>query len=246
MAHTTLIAGDPPGKEAELAAAFLLRTPTLSGSPDVLLVAAFHPELAALRAHLAGALDGFVGQTRVAARVVGVGLPMAAAGVALQASKLHPRSVVALGTCGAYPGSGLAIGDVIVARRIHLVDPSALEGRAEFPAPMQVVCDADGTLAESIVEATGARRADVGTTVAVTVDDATAVRIARATGSEVEHLEVHGMAMACAALELPMGAVLAVANFVGSHGRSEWRSHHNEAAARAAEVVATWLRSSPG
>ncbi|MGA7120918.1 MAG: hypothetical protein WBY94_12515 [Polyangiaceae bacterium] len=216
----------------------------MSGSPDVLLVAAFQPELAPIRPHLGGGLDGFVGPMRVAARVVGIGLPMAAAGVALHAGKLQPRAVVAVGTCGAYSGSGLAIGDVIVARRVHLVDPSALEGRAEFPAPMRVVCDSDGALAEGIVGATGIRRADVATTVAVTVDGATAVRIAGATGTHVEHLEAHGMAMACAALGMPFGAVLAVANSVGSSGRSEWRAHHVEASMRAVDVVVGWLRRS--
>jgi nucleoside phosphorylase len=212
------------------------------GPPDVLVVAAFHPELAPLRPHLGDDMDGRIGAALVAARVVGIGLPLAAAGVAIHVRDLRPRAVLATGTCGAYASSGLAIGDVVVARLVRLVAPSALEGRSEFPAPMQVVCDADAPMAESIAQATGARRADVATTLGITVDEAMAGHIARATGAHVEHLEAHAMATACAALGIPFGAVLAVANLVGANARDEWRLHHRDAAARAAEAIVQWLR----
>jgi nucleoside phosphorylase len=214
-------------------------------SPDLLLVAAFHPELAPLRAHLGDGMSGVVGRTLVAARVVGIGMPMAAAGVVIHAGELRPRAVLAVGTCGAYASSGLSIGDVVVASGGRLVDPSALEGRSEFPAPMQVAFDAHETIAESIVRETGARRAAVASTLGITVNNATAARIALTTGTNVEHLETHGMAMACAALGVPFGAVLAIANFVGTDARAEWRLHHLQAAARAAETVVQWLLSAP-
>ena len=73
------------------------------------------------------------------------------------------------------------------------------------------------------------------------MDDATASWVARATGAGVEHLEAHGMAVACAARGIPFAAALGVANRVGSSARDEWRRHHREAAAGAAAVVGAWL-----
>jgi nucleoside phosphorylase len=183
-----------------------------------------------------------MGTALVAARAVGIGLPMAAAGAAKHLGDLRPRAVVAIGTCGAYLGSGLAIGDVVVARRVRLVDPSVLDGRSQFPEPMATTIDAHASLAESIAQATGARMADVATTLSITVDDTTAEGIARAAGAAVEHLEAYAVATACAARGVPFGAVLAVANFVGGRARAEWRIHHREAASRAAEAVVQWLR----
>jgi nucleoside phosphorylase len=220
---------------------------------DVLLVAAFVPELAPLRVSLGDAMRARIGGTDVAARVVGIGLPMAAAGAAMQLAELRPRAVVAIGTCGAYAqdappgpshgtGPGLAIRDVAVARRVRLVDASVASGMAQFPEPMSIAIDTHAGLADAL-ERAGARRADVGTTLAITVDDATAGRIARAAAVQVEHLEAFGVAAACAARGVPFGAVLGVANIVGARARDEWRMHHRQAAAAAADVALRWIHA---
>jgi nucleoside phosphorylase len=222
---------------------------------DVLILAAFVPELAPLRASLGDAMRARIGATDVAARVVGIGLPMSAAGTAMQLAELRPRAVVAIGTCGAYAPDGtagasprtpapLAIRDVVVARRVRLVDASVAGGVAQFPEPMSVSIDADAGLADAL-ERAGARRADVATTLAITVDDATAARIARAAGVQVEHLEAFGVAAACAARGVPFGAVLGVANIVGARARDEWRMHRRQAAAAAAEVALRWVQAGP-
>jgi futalosine hydrolase len=224
---------------------------------DVLLLAAFVPELAPLRAVLGDGMRARVGCADVAARVVGIGLPMAAAGAAMQVAEVRPRAVVALGTCGVYAATAggasdastpLAIGDVAAARRVWLLDVGAVLGAAQFPEPMSTAVDANGALADAL-ERAGAKRADVATTLAITVDDAMATRIAHAPmqgverGSRVEHLEAFGIAAACAARGIPFAAALGVANTVGSRGRDEWRMHHRRAAAAAAEVVLRWLRA---
>jgi nucleoside phosphorylase len=178
----------------------------------------------------------------VVARAVGIGLPMAAAAGAMHLGEVQPRAVVAIGTCGAYAGSGLGIGAVVVARRVRLVDPSALQGASEFPAPMSVVTETHAPMADAIGRATGVPPADVATTLGITVDDATAARIAKTTGAQVEHLEAHGIATACAARGIPFGAVLAVANNVGARARDEWRVYHRDAARAAADVVLTWIQ----
>jgi nucleoside phosphorylase len=223
---------------------------------DILLVAAFVPELAALRASFGEGMSARIDAVDVAARVVGIGLPMAAAGTAMQLAELRPRAVVALGTCGVYPNDSLAgaaagadaspplaIGEVVVARRIRLVDASVVAGVAQIPEPMSSVIEADAALADGL-ERAGARRADVATTLAITVDDATARRMALTASVQVEHLEAFGMAAACAAQGVPFGAALGIANFVGARARDEWRVHHRQAAAAAADVALRWLRAS--
>jgi nucleoside phosphorylase len=210
---------------------------------DVLLLAAFLPELAPLRAALGDAMHGRVGAADVAARVVGIGLPMAAAGAAMQLAEMRPRVVVALGTCGVYPATApFAIGDVAAARRVHLVDVGVVLGATQFPAPMSTAIEAHTVVAGGL-ERAGGKRADVATTLAITVEDSMAARIARGPQgvAHVEHLEAFGIGAACAARGVPFAAALGVANTVGSRARDEWRMNHQQAAAAAADVVLRWL-----
>jgi nucleoside phosphorylase len=213
---------------------------------DILILAAFDPELAPLRAALGDALAAQVGALSVVARTTGIGLPAAAVGATLHLVELAPRAVVLIGTCGAYLEAHLGIGDVVVTDRLRLVDPASFDGLTEFPEPMAVAAQADPGMSAAFV-ATGARPVCVGTTLAITVDGAAAARIARGSGAEVEHLEAHGASTACAARGVPFAAVLGVANFVGPTGRAEWREHHRHAEAAAATCVVRWLESgAPG
>jgi nucleoside phosphorylase len=210
---------------------------------DVLLLAAFAPELAPLRAVLGDAMQGRVGAADVVARVAGIGLPMAAAGAAMQLAEMRPRVVVALGTCGVYRATApLAIGDVAAARRVHLLDVGVVLGATQFPAPMSTAIEAHPLVAGAL-ERAGGKPADVATTLAITVEDSMAARIAQGPQgvAHVEHLEAFGIAAACAARGVPFGAALGVANTVGARARDEWRVHHRQAAAAAADVVLRWL-----
>ena len=211
---------------------------------DILLLAAFHPELAPLRDALGDGMRARLGGRDVAARVVGIGLPMAAAGAAMQLVEMQPSAVVLLGTCGTYVGSGVAVGEVIAARRVRLADHAVAAGIAQFPDPMSVMTEVYPVTLQALLHA-GARAADVATTLAVTVDDAAAAVIARATASQVEHLEAYGVAAACAARGVPFGAALGVANTVGARARDEWRAHHRTAAAAAVDVVLRCLGDLP-
>jgi nucleoside phosphorylase len=213
---------------------------------DVLILAAFDPELAPLRAALGGGLAARLGALSIVARTTGVGLPAAAVGATLHVVELAPRAVVLIGTCGAYLEAHLGIGDVVVAGPLRLVDPASLDGKTEFPEPMAVVAQAHPPMTEAFA-VSGARPVCVGTTLAITVDGAVAATIARGSGAEVEHLEAHGVSTACAARGVPFVAVLGVANFVGPSGRAEWRQHHRAAEAAAAACVLRWLESgAPG
>lgn len=208
---------------------------------DVLIVAAFDPELGPLRAAPAfGPGHARLGGQGVASRAVGIGMPAAAAGAATAIAELGPRLVVLVGTCGAYRASGLAIGDVVVADGVRLADGFAVEGRAEFPAPMVTALASDARLRAEL-EARGARSVHLATTLGITVDDASAARVAQGTQAQVEHLEAFGVAQACAARGVPFAAVLGVANFVGCGAREEWRSNHHAAAAAVARCILRWL-----
>jgi nucleoside phosphorylase len=101
---------------------------------------------------------------------------------------------------------------------------------------MSIVTDAHPATHQALLRA-GARVADVATTLAITVDDAAAALIARASTAHVEHLEAYGVAAACAARGIPFGAALGVANYVGARAREEWRAHHRTAAAAAVDAV---------
>jgi futalosine hydrolase len=182
----------------------------------ILFLAAFAPELSAL-------------ESRLERATIGVGLVEAALGAARVIGARHPTDVVLVGTAGAYPGKGMAIGDVVIASRVLLV----AQAGALVPAmPVDVAIDERlGHVAERV------RRVTVATTLAVTTDDEVA-RLLSAKG-DVEHLEAFAVARACQEANVPFTAVLGIANVVGSRGRAEWREHHERAAAAACTVAAS-------
>jgi purine-nucleoside phosphorylase len=211
---------------------------------DVLLLGAFHPELAPLAPLLGPSMRSRVGRLEVAAAVVGIGLPVAAAGAALRLVEQPPGRVVFVGTCGAYRGGGLAIGEVAVPARVRLSSPCLVDGLAQLPEPMSSTIEADAGAVVALAGSGGRRCEVVATTLGITVDDAAAARVASVTGAAVEHLEAYAVAAACAARGVPFAAALGVANDVGSAARDQWRTHHRAAAAAAVNVVTSWLTRS--
>ncbi len=206
---------------------------------DLLVVAAFPPELAPLRDALGTDLRRRVAGLDVAAKAVGIGLATAAAGAAGRLVALRPRAVLMVGTCGAYDAVH-PVGAVVVARRVVLADSAALRGDAAFPEPMSTEVAADRAMAEGLV-ANGGTPADVATTLAITTDDALATAIAAGARCSVEHLEAYGVAAACAAENVPFVAALGVANAVGSRAREEWKRHHRAASDAAIRVLLAWI-----
>jgi nucleoside phosphorylase len=208
---------------------------------DLLVLAAFAPELAGLRSVLGEGLRHPFGGHDVAAETVGIGLATAAAGTAMRLVAYRPRGVVLVGTCGSY-GDAVALGGVAVTRRVVLAEPAVARGEAAYPEPMSTELNADPTLREAL-RAHGGRLADVATTLAVTTDDGLAARLAAFTSCQVEHLEAYGVAAACAAQGVPFIAALGVANGVGARGREEWRQNHRAASAAAIAILIAWMRA---
>lgn len=194
----------------------------------VTVVSAWEPELAPLRE----ALDA-AGVASLRLREVGVGLVDAAARAARLMADERPEAVVFMGTCGALPGSGLAVLDVVCGARTRLAC-AAGDGVALFGALAEdELGDAD-LLARA--SAAGARPVTVLTTLGVTTRDDLARTLA--SRGEVEHLEAHAVARAARLAGVPFACVLAVANPVGMGGREAFRANHHEASARAAQIVA--------
>jgi nucleoside phosphorylase len=209
---------------------------------DLLLVAAFAPELVGLEGLLGERMQAEVGGLSVVALPVGIGLVSAATGAAGRVEALKPRATVLLGTCGAYPGATLAVAEVVVAGSVALVDAAVVEGKAALPEPMSARILPHAALTAAL-GASGARRVVVATTLGLTTDDALAARIERTTGAEVEHLEAFAVGTACAGLDVPFAAVLGAANVVGAGGRTQWRSEHRRAGEAAAAFVARWVQA---
>jgi nucleoside phosphorylase len=214
---------------------------------DLLVVAAFPPELTGLEATLCLAGDGLptkVGSIVVCAAPVGIGLVEAALGTASCLHAYAARAVVLVGTCGAYSQAGLSVADVIVARSALLVEPAVVRGAAAFPEVIPVRHNAYEPIVGELA-ALGGRSVDVATTLGVTTDDTLAAQLA--SSGEVEHLEAFAVASACVKENVPFAAVLGVANRVGASGRSEWRAHHMAAGIAATRLVTRWIeKGAPG
>jgi nucleoside phosphorylase len=213
----------------------------------LLVVAAWEPELTRLRerAERAGMAPGAalfredLGMEIVLA-TLGVGLVEAAIGTTQCVARHRPTAALLVGTCGAF-APALRPGSVVAGARVRLVDAALVDGTAALPEPMPAAVAFDGDLHDVLVEA-GATSAQIANTVGITTDDALASKLASfvSPGSrpaDVEHLEAFGFARACAVAGLPCGALLGVANIVGSSGRAEWLADQTRASADAADLA---------
>jgi nucleoside phosphorylase len=225
-------------------------TPVHDTPIDLLVLAAFAPELVGLRPHLGDDLYGTLRGLVIGARTVGVGMAVAGAGAAVRLLQAKPRAVLLLGSCGIYP---CAVPyrplDVVIPSQLRLFDPTVAAGKGDFPEPMQTILMPHAPISAGLMEAGNGRtrHASVATTLAITTDDQVAERVHPATGLEAENLELFPVAHACSMTGTPFAAVLGVTNLVGSAGRSDWRKYHRDAAIAAAEVVVTWVHNgAPG
>lgn len=198
-----------------------------------LVAAAYPPELEGLTALCAEPMA----QGRVVARAVGVGLVEAAAGVERAISELQPTRIVLVGTAGCFPSSALSIGQVVVARRAHLVarEPEYL------PALLKTRADADALFAQAFSKALGAPLVEVASTLGITLADAEAARLTSQGPAQIEQLECYAVLAGALRHKLPATGVFAIANRVGSMGAAEWRQHRADAERAAIEAVARAL-----
>ncbi|MEI7703764.1 MAG: phosphorylase [Deltaproteobacteria bacterium] len=182
-----------------------------------LLLSAFAPELSGLDRDPPAGWE---------VAVAGIGALAAALGTARLLREHRPRRVLFVGTCGAYDAR-LAVGDVVAAATAIATSVEEAEGRAYRPAAETTRWPATWKLELPAH--------DVAVTPAITLSEAGAAALARV--AAVEHLELSGVFAACAAVAVPVAAVLGVANRVGPGAHTEWRRENARVSARVIEAI---------
>lgn len=210
--------------------------------PAPLLVAAAVPaELARLEGELDQARAtrlaglpltlGRLGGRGLALLVTGVGPVEAAAALGAALPCLRPRGLVVVGSGGAFPGSGLAKGDLALAASETWAqlgrEPETSGGPAE-PLPFQpqrIETDAELLAAVSGAAAHLGLPLAAGpfvTTATVTTRPATAAQVRAALAALVENMEGYAAARAARIHGVPFVELRGVSNAVGEADRARW------------------------
>lgn len=213
---------------------------------DILAVAAFEPELAALPSAVFRSSGGAIGGFTLRACALGVGAIAAAIRLEQCLADAKPRAVILLGSCGVYPQKPVQILDLVVATTTAIVDAAVVDHRAETPSLLVTTASACPRLSMGLATSIGARKANVATTTGVTISDAYAALLG-SRGFDVENMETFGVFSAAIHSGVRCGALLGVTNHVGSTGRAEWSKHYREVAVRTANALVSWCeRGAPG
>ena len=204
---------------------------------NLLVCVATDLEGAVLRERLGGA-GGEVEVVRM-----GVGPVNAAHAVTLHLARERPGAIVVCGVGGAYPGSGLRVGDVACAATECYGDLGA-----ESPAGFLDMRSLGFPIVESPVALYNelpmhvfpvARRVGFVTVTTCTGTAAAARAIEARTGGAVENMEGAAVAHVAHLHGVPVGEVRGISNIVTDRDTSTWRL--NEAAAAAQEALLAWI-----
>jgi len=216
---------------------------------DLLLCVATEVEGAAIARRLKGddVLRGVVAGKQVALVRTGVGPVNAAYGATRFLTREPARAVIVCGVGGAYPSSGLEVGEVVCAETELYADLGARtdDGFLDMEALGFPVIEGEQTLYNRLPLSLfpAARRVPFVTTTTCTGTDEVAEHIAARTGGAVESME--GAAFVHVALlhGAAVGEVRGISNHVGKRDRGSWRV--KEAARLAQATVLKWLESQP-
>jgi len=174
---------------------------------------------------------------------IGVGPVNAAHAVTLVLAAGKPGAIVVCGVGGAYPSSGLRVGDVAcadtecygdlgAASPAGFLDMKAL-GFPVVPSPVALYNDLPMQVFPSD------RRVKFVTMSTCTGTDAAARAIESRTGGAVENMEGAAVAHVAHLHGVPVGEVRGISNIVTDRDTSSWRL--KEAAAAAQEAVLAWI-----
>jgi futalosine hydrolase len=155
------------------------------------------------------------------------------------------RAVVACGIGGAYPGSGLEVGDVVCAESETYGDLGAesAEGFLDMKNLGFPVIEGDPPLFNCLpLDLFPAkRRVPFVTCSTCTGNDAKAAVLAARTGGAVESMEGAAIVHVARLMGVKVGEVRGISNIVGDRDRARWRVRESAAAARAALVA--WIEA---
>lgn len=224
--------------------------------PPVLILSATAGELAPLRASLeeptgsalAGpstvveavvpwwdVVGGSLAGVDVATASTGIGKVNAAAGAVVALAALRPSHVVLVGIGGAYPGSGLELGEVAVASSEVHIDSgvghdASWQGLEAMGFPLLATepptynrLELDKRLVRLIGDATGAKPVPFATSEAVTDSLELARAFAARHGVAVESMEGAAVAQVARAYGVPLVELRGVSNVVGVRDKARWR-----------------------
>jgi futalosine hydrolase len=206
-----------------------------------LILAAWRPELAHLRASLPGL--PVRARRKVTLAAVGVGLVEAGIGATRLLVEQRPAAVLLVGTAGVYPGNRgtLPLGVAAVIDKIRLL-PVLLPGNhAYLPAIVPARARSSPALVRALCKTAGLPRAAAACPLAITASPRAAAAAAKISGCALENLESFAVARAAAAAGVPFAAILGIANHVGPQGHREWKLNAARAAAAACDAVLAML-----
>jgi futalosine hydrolase len=183
--------------------------------------------------------EGFpasVGGRAVARIVTGVGPVNAAFGLTRFLSENVVRGVVVCGVGGAYPGSGVAIGEVVCAESETYGDLGAdsPDGFLDMQALHFPVISGERPLFNRLPLDLfpAVRRVPFVTCTTCTGTAAQAETLVRRTGGAVESMEGAAIVHVARLMGVPVGEVRGISNTVGNRDRGAWRLQDAAAAAR--------------
>jgi len=173
----------------------------------------------------------------------GVGPVNAAHAVTLEITRQRPDAIVVCGVGGAYPGSGLQVGDVVSADMecygdLGAATPSGFLDMKALGFP--VVASPEPLYNDLPMQVWPVeRRAKFVTVSTCTGTDAAARAIVARTGGAVENMEGAAVAHVAHLHGIPVGEVRGISNMVTDRDTSRWRLM--EAAIAAQEALLAWM-----
>lgn len=204
-------------------------------SADLLICTATELESSLLRLH--------ADPMRVEIVQMGVGPVNAAHAVTLALTRSRPTAIIVCGIGGAYPGSGLAVGDVACAESECYGDLGATSpsGFLDMQALGFAIVDGPPPIynvlpMQVFPAATRARFVTMSTGTGV---DAIARSIEQRTGGAVENMEGAAVAHIAALYGVPVGEIRGISNMVTDREPGAWRI--TDAATAAQEALLTWI-----
>lgn len=175
--------------------------------------------------------------------VTGVGPVNAAHAVTMAVAQYRPSQILVCGVAGAYPGSGLTIGDVVSAETECYGDLGASSpgGFLDMKALGFAVITGEPPIYNELPMQIfpTARRVRFVTMSTCTGTHDAAVAIERRTGGAVENMEGAAVAHVAHLVGIPVGEVRGISNIVTTRDTASWRL--KDAATAAQHAVLDWI-----
>ena len=155
--------------------------------------------------------------------VTGVGLVDAGIATVELVRQFEPAEIVYFGTCGAYKGSGLSVGDVVVGGAVLLGSGDTIRKEMRIPKllPSELECSPELT-ANLVSSSSELRRVRVVCTLGITERDVLAETLSGL--GDVENLELFSVLRAAGGV--PVAGILGVTNIVGAGGGKGWLANY--------------------